>query len=483
MTRKKFEYRGEFQRRGVSAIIHNKRLQFNVDMGLGKTVMTLLAIKKLLMADMINKVLIVAPKRVAVDVWADEVEKWDVLEGLEISTIVGDERARIHAATRDVPIYTINYENIDWLVAFLKQSKLKWQFDMVVADESTRLKAHRSHFRRVKSGKVVLYKTGGVRTNALAANAFTNVKRWVNLTGTFCPNGLDQVWPQMWFVDGGKRLGRIYTDFIERWFRIGWSGYGTVPHDHSMGEIMARIKDITFTLRAEDYLDLPEEVVNTIYIDLPPEVMSKYKAMEKEMFVELDSRHIEVFTEGSKLGKCQQMANGAIYYDKEGNWSALHDVKIEALKSVVEEAGGMPILVAYKYKSDLARLQKAFPKGRAFDKKAQTKKDFIAGKIPLLFLHPASAGHGVDGLQEVTSIICFFSLDWNVEERLQAIGRIGRVRQVQSGHNRTVFVHQIVAAATVDELILRSVTEGLSLEEALKQGFAENTKTQQWRSQ
>lgn len=466
---KDFKPRGKFQTEGTRFLIENPRAQFNCDMGIGKSVMTLNAIYALILSGESKPTLIMAPLRVARSTWKDEVKKWNHLSGLEVSTIVGDAAQRKAALRRDAPIYTVNYENIPWL---LDELKGKWPFGTVVADESTKLKSHRAHYRKTKTGKLALVCNGGARTNAIAPVAFKHTERWINLTGTFAPNGLEHIWGQLWFIDQGRRLGTTYSAFLERWFRVGFNGFGLTALPHAEEEIRQKIADVTFTLRAEDYLELPDEIINTIFVELPPQAFELYKQMEKEMFIQIENGDVEAFTAASKSGKCQQIANGAVYYDKQGNWEHIHDAKIEALQSVIEEAGGMPVIVIYKFKSDLVRLEKAFPKGKKFDQNPKTQKAFEAGKIPILFLHPGSAGHGVDGLQKATNIMCFYSLDWNVEERMQTIARIGKVRQMQAGFNRPTYVHQLAAADTVDEDIIARIEERLTVEEALKRGLA-----------
>jgi SNF2 family DNA or RNA helicase len=343
---------------------------------------------------------------------------------------------------------------------------------MVVADESTKLKNHRAHFRKLIDGTNKLYCTGGERTAAIAKLSFQKTKYFVNLTGTPAPNGLLDLWGAMWFIDKGARLGATYTAFEDRWFRTARNGYGKEMLRYAEEEIKNAIADVCFTLRAEDYLDLGEEITNTIFVDLPPQAEKHYREMEKKLYTEIKAGAVEAFSAAVKSAKCHQIANGAIYYDKEGCYEELHDAKIDALESVIEEAAGMPVIVVYKFKSDLMRLQKAFPKGKAFDTKAKTEQDFKAGRIPVLFLHPDSAGHGIDGFQDVTNIMCFFSVDWNGETRAQVIARIGKVRQFQSGHKRPVYIHQIIARKTVDEDILVRIDSKMTIEEALKAGLA-----------
>ena len=468
-------------------IFENPRCFITVSMGLGKTVCTLNALDTLKRIGDDSKTLIVAPLRVARSTWKTELTKWNHLKDYSLSAIVGTAKERKAALYAEADFYSINYENLPWLVEELDG---KWPFRTVVFDESTKLKSHRSHFRQKKDGTKTLVCTGGARTSAIAKVLWTKTKRCILLTGTPAPNGLKDLWGQAWFCDKGAALGESFGAFEARWTRTVFSSQLKYPPFNDMvvvskngkmailmepfaeEQIKNAIRPFTFTLRAEDYLDLGKEIFNTIYVDLPANAEEHYKEMAYKMYTQVKDKSIEAFNAGVMTAKCHQIANGAIYWDDNGNYEEIHDAKIDALQSVVEEAAGMPVIVVYKFKSDLARLLKAFPKGKAFDTKQKTEDDFRAGKIPVLFLHPDSAGHGIDGFQLVTNIICFFSVDWNGETRQQVIARIGKVRQFQAGLDRPVFIHQIVARNTVDEDILARIDQKLSIEEALKVGLA-----------
>jgi len=437
-------------------------------MGTGKTMMVLNAIDTLIICGEYGKFLVLAPLRVARSTWRDEVAKWEHLSYLKVSPIVGDPAQRKAALATDADIYTINYENIPWLI---EQCGKDWPFRTIIADESTKLKNHRSHFKKKKDGGRYLVCTGGTRTAALARVAFKKTQRMWLLTGTPTPNGLMDLWGQNFFIDFGKALGSSYSAFEERWFKLGYNGYDKVMFPHAEAEIRAAIAPTTFTLRAEDYLDLGEEIVNTIYVELSSKARKHYDEMEKELYTVIKAGEVEAFTAAAKSMKCHQLANGALYHDDKGTWEAIHDEKLDALRDVIEEAGGMPVIVVYQFKSDLARLKKAFPQGKALDTRRETEDNFKSGKIPILFIHSAS-GHGIDGMQNVTNIMCFFSVDWNAETRDQVIARIGKVRQFQAGHKRPVFIHQIIARNTVDEIILSRLETKMTIQEALKEGLA-----------
>lgn len=468
MTRKKFEFRGEFQRAMPLFALERKRAQFNVDMGLGKTVGALTAVNALYHSGFTEPTLVIGPKRVAQRVWSDEVAKWDHLSGLDVSVVLGTPEKREKALKRDVPIYTINYENVKWLWEYYGA---KWPFKIIIADESTKLKSNRSCLQVSTRGKTFVRRDGGMAAKILAKPAF-HAKYWFNLTGSFGANSLHELWPQLWYIDGGKRLGNTHTDFMRRWFREKDNGYGFEPFPHAEAEIRALIEDVCFTLRAEDYFDLPDEVLNTIWVDLPAEQRALYRQMERKMFLELEQGDVEVFTGAAKRNKLQQMANGFVYTDDQGTAAFLHEAKIEALREILEGTNGTPLIIAYKFKEDLAHLRRAFPEGKDINDRGDVEGEFKAGKLPLLFLHPKSAAHGIDGFQHVTNIGVLYSVDDDNELRSQVIARIGKVRQMQSGYNRPVFIHQIVARNTVDEDILENIEGKYTLEESLKRGLA-----------
>jgi SNF2 family DNA or RNA helicase len=292
----------------------------------------------------------------------------------------------------------------------------------------------------------------------LAKVAHRYVDAFVELTGTPSPNGLIDLWGQAWFLDKGVRLGRSFDAFKSRWFQsiqVGADRHAVRldPLPFAQEQIEDRLRDICLSLDARDYFDIAEPIVNVIRVELPANARTLYKQMEREMFLSIAGSDVEAFNAASRTMKCLQLANGAIYTDEQGEWVEVHDVKLQALEEIVEEAAGMPVLVAYHFKSDLARLLKAFPKGRHLDKDPATIRDWNAGKIPVMFAHPASAGHGLS-LQDGGNIIVFFGHNWSLEEFQQIIERIGPTRQKQSGYDRPVFVHHIVAADTVDEIVM-----------------------------
>ena len=425
-----------YQTKIIEHILAHPRCGIWAGMGMGKTASVLSAI------DILNQTepgltLVIAPLRVAQSTWPDEMAKWTHLTGMSISAIVGTVEERRAALRKPATIYTINYENLPWLLEHLNGN---WPFTTVVADESTKLKGFR-------------LRQGTKRAKALATVAHAKCKRFIELTGTPSPNGLQDLWGQAWFLDAGVRLGRTFDSFNQRWFRLRFDGYGYEPLGNAQTEIQDRLKDVCVSLDAKDYFDIDEPIVNVIRVELPNQARALYNEMEREMFLTIDGAGVEAFNAASRTIKCLQIANGFIYTDEAGGWSDLHNAKIDALESVIEEAAGMPVLVAYHFKTDLIRLQKSFPQGRALGTDPQTIKDWNAGRIPVLFAHPQSAGHGLN-LQDGGNIICFFGHWWDLEQFQQIIERIGPTRQKQAGYNRPVFIHHIVAADTVDELVM-----------------------------
>lgn len=441
----------EYQGLGIGHILDNERCALHAGTGTGKTSMTLTAADTLLLAGESNKILCLGPLRVARDVWTDEAAKWEHTQHLRISKVMGSEAQRRMALRQKADIYVTNYEQLPWLVKYLGDD---WPFDAVVADEATKLKGFR-------------LQQGGARTRALGKVAHKKVRRFIELTGTPAPNGVKDLWGQMWFLDAGRRLGRSFTAFSERWFQLERDGYGLKPLPHAFDEITGLIDDLCLSIQAKDYFDLREPIVNNIPVTLPPKAMAAYKEMEREWFLEIERTGVEAFNKAGSNIKCLQLANGALYLDKTGNaWAPLHDAKIEALESIVEEACGLPVLVSYTFKSDLERLLKHF-KGAVDLSTPEGMRRFKAGLSPMGVGHPASIGHGIDGLQDVTNIIVFFGLDYNLENREQIIERIGPTRQFQSGHDRPTFIHNLVAKGTLDEMVLLSTDTKAEIQQLL----------------
>lgn len=420
-------------------------------MGAGKTVATLTA------AELISHVddspwLVIGPKRVAENTWPREALKWEHLRNVNVSPIIGTERERLQAIRTPALVYTTNFEQLPWLVEHFGD---RWPYRNVVADESTKLKGFR-------------LKNGTQRSTALARVAHTRVNRFIELTGTPSPNGLQDLWGQAWFLDKGHRLGRTYEAFKQRWFQRSFSGFGVDPLPYAQAQIQEALHDLCLTVAAEDFFALEEPVVVNRPIILPARARRIYDDMENQFFAELeDGAQLEAFNAAAKSQKLLQIANGAVYLEPgKPEWREVHDLKLQALDEIIEEAGGEPVLVAYNFKSDLARLKHVYPD--AVD--VGTSKGLLdaqSGKGRVWLGHPASMGHGVDGLQDHCRILAFFGHNWNLEERLQILERIGPVRQMQAGRKKVVFVYNIIAADTVDEVVLERIESKREVQDLL----------------
>ncbi len=427
--------------------------------GSGKTGTGLMLFNSLRFFGEVKHLLVVSTKRIANYVWTNEADKWEQFANLDIAVAIGTPDQRLAALRQGASITTINYDNLGWLAETLGDH---WPFDMVIADEATKLKSLKISLQfHHKTGTPFLRSGGGSkRAAAFAKAAHHKVRYWINMTGTPAPNGLLDLWGQMWFIDGGARLGRSTTAYRDRWFHIDKPKDNPhevkyVPHYHSEAEIKALVREVTMTVDARDYMELPDTVFNRIIVPLPEKARSLYREMEREMHIELEGKDIDAVNGGAKTMKCRQLASGAVYAlpDQIGDaapWLWVHDEKMDALEDLVEELNGAPLLIAYQFRSDLERLRKAFPQGRYFDENPETLAAFRRGEIPQLFIHPASGGHGIDGMQDACNQIAFFSQTWNLEEYEQVIERIGNVRQVSSGQFRNTFVHLICAKNTID---------------------------------
>lgn len=404
--------------------------------------------------------LILGPKRVAEDVWPRETAKWEHLAGLEVVCAVGTKADRAAALRRDAPIFTINYDVLPQLVQELGG---RWPFGTIIADESTRLKGFR-------------LKQGGIRTAALGKHAHKDSTRFIGLTGTPAPNGLKDLWGQAWFIDQGQRLGRTYSGFMERWFQSlpGGDGYArTVELAHAQDEIQAALRDVVYTV--DTGLDLRRPLVNNVCVDMPAAARAQYRAMEKELFIAFESgEEVEAFNAGAKMAKCMQLASGAVYLDPEtygaGAWKEVHTAKLDALESIQAEANGMPLLVSILFKSDRERILRAFKGARDLSERGALD-DFRAGRVPIGIAHPASLGHGVDGLQDATCQIVHFSQGHDLELYDQINERVGPMRQHQSGHDRLCTVHHIITRGTLDEQIVERRITKASVQDMLREAM------------
>ena len=431
-------------------ILDQKRTNIWVPMGFGKTRATLKAIDILQLVEN-SPTLVLAPYRVANSTWPDESLRWDDTRHLTVTPILGTPEERIRALRADTPVFSINDENIPWLVERFKGRP--WPFRTVIRDEQTRFAGFR-------------LRQGTRRAKAIAPLAHTQIDRWVNLSGAPVPNGLAALWGPQWFIDQGKRLGHSFDAFHQRWFstypekrptkngKWTFSVPVTVPRPGADAEIHARLLDCSMSLDSKDWFDLREPVVREIKVQLPPKARQLYRDMEKKMFMELDGIGVEAFSAAGKTIKCLQIASGFAFTDDEGGYREIHDAKLQALESVIEEAAGASVLVPYWFKPSLARLQRAFPKGRVLDKDPQTIRDWNAGKIPALWIHPMSGGHGLN-MAEGGHIIAPYETWWDADTYGQVLERVGPVRQAQLGPDKeqVVMIYPILAEDTIDEVV------------------------------
>lgn len=425
-----------YQQYAINHVIDNSASGLFLDMGMGKTVSTLTAIDDLILLGEVNKVLVIAPLRVAEDTWSTEVDKWDHLKHLRISKILGTKKQREEAINTDADIYVTNRENVDWLVAECFNS---WIWDMVVIDELSSFKSSKAkRFRALK--KVRPY-----------------FKRIVGLTGTPAPNSLIDLWPQIYLLDGGQRLGKTITGYKERYFkpgrRNGYIVYNWELKEGSEETIQNKISDICISMSAKDYLDLPERIDNKVEITLPIKVMDTYKQLEKDLVLEIGEEDITAANAAVLTNKLLQLANGAIYSeDKEV--VRIHDEKLDRLEEIIDIANGKPVLVFYNFKHDYDRISKMLTKNKIKHQALNTSdeiKKWNNGEIQVALLHPASAGHGLN-LQYGGNIIVWFGLTWSLELYQQANARLHR-----QGQKETVIIHHLIAKGTVDEDVMNAL--------------------------
>lgn len=462
-----------YQLKAIPWLMDRPRCALWSPMGSGKTSIILTAISALRLTGQTRYTLVLGPLRVARSVWLEQALHWSHLRDLRISPIIGNETQRINALRREgANVWTINYENVPWLIEKLKNQP--WPFDTVIADESVKLKGYR-------------ITQGGQRARALSTIAFDDLKRatkgaarWINASGLPAPNGLADLWGQTWFLDKGARLGNSFQAFSDRWFSYGPGAPGQQelrPMPYAQQQITEALADICLAIDVGFKVEQPNVI--DIAIELPPNARKVYKDMERKMYADIRleaeqaDKRITAFNASSKMMKCRQIAGGAMFIDKDNVlWEKVHDEKIMALESIVDETGGAPVLVFYHFRHALPRLKAAFPKGREL----VTKRDedaWNSGHVPILFMHPASAGHGLN-LQYGGNIAVFFELDYSYDNRAQSIERIGPLRQRQAGFNRPVLVYNLVSRDTTDELILESLKGKKTINELLIEAAKRN---------
>lgn len=445
-----------YQERGVRHILDNPYCALFLDMGLGKTVTTLTAIKELLDNCIIGNALVIAPKKVTQVTWSDEIRNWAHLQGVTISVIDGNVKQRRDAMRRKADIYAVSRDNIVWLVT--EMGGVKLPYDMVVIDELSSFKNHQSkRFRALR--KVRKF-----------------IPRVVGLTGTPSPNGLIDLFAQMYLIDEGERLGKTITGYRDRFFRpdkrngdIVYTYALKKPADETEKAISDLISDITISMTAEDYLKMPDKIMLYDYVDMSDRCLKDYENFVMEQVLELinSDEPITAASAAALSNKLQQYANGAIY-DADRNVREIHEEKLEKLKELVEAANGSPVLVAYQYQHDLHRIMKALKEYNPVKlEKPEQIAEWNAGKIDVLVTHPASAGHGLN-LQKGGNILVWFGNTWSLELYMQFNARLYR-----QGQSKPVYIHHIVTRGTIDEKIIKALSDKKETQDGLMQSIKE----------
>lgn len=428
----------DYQQFVINKIINTKKILVALDMGLGKTASTLKALDYLIYDALeVNKVLIIAPLRVASWTWFEEVKKFDDFKYLNITKIIGSEKQRINALKTSSILYTINRENVTWLIDYYLNNKLKWDFDTIVIDESSSFKNYNS--KRFKSLKKIC----------------NIVNRVIELTGTPAPNGLMDLWSQIYLLDTGKRLGRTITLYRNTYFYSEKTNghivfkYGIKKENEQL--IYDKLSDIMISLKALDHIKMPERIDNYIKVDMPNDIKSKYKELETNYLLSFNDKEITAQSAGVLTNKLLQLANGSIY-DEQKNIIKIHELKVDALIDIIERNENKPILVFYNFKHDLLTLKDKLSK---YNPKELNSDEDISnwnnGSIHILLCHPASMGHGIN-MQYGGSIIVWYGLNWSLELYQQANARLYRQRQAN-----TVIINHIILKDSIDEDVINSL--------------------------
>lgn len=445
----------EYQERAIRKILDTPYVGLFLEMGLGKSVISLTAVKSLIFESFeISRVLVIAPLKVAEDTWSREVEKWDHLHGIQIAKILGDAKTRKAAAESDADVYVINRENLVWLVDHYRDS---WKWDMAIIDELSSFKNNQAErFKAFRKIRPLL-------------------SRVVGLTGTPNPNGLMDLWAEIFCLDQGDRLGKTIGRYRQAYFKPGRSNgyivYEYVPYPGAQDAITRKISDITVSMKAEDYLTLPERIDNEIRIQLPEKAKKEYKKLESDHVLELfeNEQTITAASAAAVMGKLLQMSGGAVYND-DGGWAEFHDEKIRALADIIDTAQE-PVLVFYGYRHERQRLLQKFEKLKPREITGPDDiSDWNDGKIRLMIAHPASVGYGLN-LQESGHIVVWYSLPWSLELYQQANARLYR-----QGQTKPVIINHLIAVGTVDEDVVRSLNEKDTSQTALMDALKEKRK-------
>lgn len=448
----------EYQTYATNFILTHPVSAILLDMGLGKSVITLTAIYDLCMDSFqVQKVLVIAPLRVARDTWPSEIEKWDHLKGLTYSVVLGSEPERIEALRRSASVYIINRENVQWLI---EDSGLPFDYDMIVIDELSSFKSCQAK-----------------RFRALLKVRPT-VRRIVGLTGTPSSNGLMDLWAEYRLLDMGKRLGRYITHYRNRYFipdkRNGAIVYSYRPAPGAEEQIYDAISDITISMKAKDYLKMPELIISEAKVSLSDKEWGTYSTLKKELIVSLNGEEIDAVNAASLANKLSQMANGAVYTDS-GKTISVHARKLDMLEDIIEASNGKPVLVAYWFKHDLERISERLHKLHipfATADKADSIKRWNNRELPVMLIHPASSGHGLN-LQSGGCTLVWYGLTWSLELYQQTNARLWR-----QGQKDTVVIHHIVSEGTIDERIMTALQNKDKTQSALIDAVKANLEVQ-----
>lgn len=437
----------------IDRVIKQPKIGLFLDMGLGKTIITLQAIYELKYNRFaVQKVLIIAPKKVAEATWQQEAQKWDGVGILRISTVLGGLSKRVKALNTPADIYIINRDNVTWLVGYYKND---WPFDMVVADESSSFKNHAA--KRFKS----------------LAHMYNHIKRMVLLTGTPTPKGLIDLWAQIYLLDQGQSLGRTYTSFRDHFFipdqRSQTVIYSYKPKDTAENDVLRAISHLCVSMKSEDYLTLPPVIEDIVPVQLSPKAQRDYDEMETRMVLELveSGEEITAVSAAALSTKLQQLANGAVY-DELRNVHEIHDCKIEAFKELIEQLSGKPALVFYNFKHDLERLKAALDKSGLVVKElrgAEEEREWNEGQIDVLLAHPASTAYGLN-LQDGGNHVIWFGLNWSLELYQQANKRLHR-----QGQKEKVIIHHLISIGTRDEDMMAALEQKADAQEYVLQSL------------
>lgn len=413
------------------------------------------AVKDLIEDFAVWRVLVTAPPKVAADAWTRELEKWDHLQGLRVSKVIGTPKQRATALEKDADVYIISRGCLQWLVEYYQVKKNGWPFDMLVVDELSGFKNPQA--KRFRALRKTL--------------PFT--KRVVGLTGTPSPNGLIDLWAQIYLLDRGERLGRTLGTYQETFFRPGKRNgfvvYQWEPVKGAQEEIERRLRDLCLSMSAEDYLQLPERIDRTVTVTLSPKERKLYDRMEKESLIELKAEGdaVVALNAAATMTKLLQIANGRVYTE-EKNVLKIHDGKLQALEEIIEDATS-PVLVFYSFRHDMEAIRERIPEARIMET-AKDIEDWNDGSVPVMLVHPASAGYGLN-LQAGGHIIVWYGLTWSLELYQQANARLHR-----QGQDHAVIIHHLIAEGTVDEQVMRALKQKDTGQAALLAALSERSK-------